>query len=94
MPSYDSDTWYQLGPGNSLNTITDPIPTNFALDSDSITDQDILDLVTTSTPEINITLEDAINSVLPPIDTTTNGAYVLKAIVNNGTVTYQWVAES
>ena len=43
----------------------------------------------------NITLEEKLNSILPPVDTTTQGTYILKAVVDgSGNVTYSWVLET
>ena len=42
---------------------------------------------------IKQTLEQKLATILPPIDTTTDGTYVLKAVVSDGQVTYTWVLE-
>lgn len=38
-------------------------------------------------------LEQKLTTILPPVDTTTDGTYVLKAVVSDGQVTYTWVLE-
>lgn len=39
------------------------------------------------------TLEQKLTTILPPVDTATDGTYVLKAVVSDSQVTYTWVLE-